>query len=198
MFKRIIGKIRAKKIIKKANQHNHKVMLHIGCGNNYFHGWINIDNNSDNNIKKLDLNWDLRNKLPFVNNSIDIIYNEHLIEHLTVKQSKRAIKEFFRVLKPNGVLRIAMPDLDDVIKQYLDPDWSKHECIKRFGLDFVKSRAEMININFRWWGHQWLYNWEELERRLKECGAKTIIKCEWANSEFYELRNLEEPVTYFV
>jgi len=94
-------------IIQKGN-----IKLHLGCGTIYKEGWINIDNNSDKNIQKLDLDWDLRNSLPFPDNSVDFIFNEHFLEHLTVEEGIQAIKDFFRVLKPGGTMRIAMPDLE--------------------------------------------------------------------------------------
>ena len=41
---------------------------------------------SDNNIKKLDFMWDLRKPLPLPENSVDFIYNEHFLEHLTADE----------------------------------------------------------------------------------------------------------------
>ena len=168
------------------------IRLNIGCGTDYKEGWINIDNNSDHNITRLDLNWDLRHYLPFPNDSVDFIFNEHFLEHLTVEQGKNAIREFLRVLKPGGVLRIAMPDLDKTVAEYYNEDWKNTPVIKNFGLDFIQTRAERINISFRWWGHQWLYNYEELERRIREAvPGVTVIQCELRKSEHPDLRNLE-------
>lgn len=168
------------------------IKLHIGCGTDYKEGWINIDNNSDQNITKLDLNWDLRNYLPFPSESIDFIFNEHFLEHLTVEQGKDAIREFLRVLKPGGVIRIAMPDLDVTVADFYNEDWKNLHVIKKFNLDFIQTRAELINISFRWWGHQWLYNYEELERRIREVDSRvTITQCELRKSEHPDLRNLE-------
>ena len=159
---------------------NSKIKLHIGCGTQYKDGWINIDNNSDNNISKLDMNLDLRNPLPFKDNSVDYIYNEHFLEHLSVQEGLRALMDFRRVLKPGGVLRIAMPDLAEIMSDYSNENWKrdKIDFFQKFGLTFVQTRAEWMNINFRAWGHQWLYDWEELERRLREAGFISIAKCE--------------------
>jgi len=167
--------------------------LHIGCGTVYKDGWINIDNNSDNNIQKLDLNWDLRKSLPFPDDSVDFIYNEHFLEHLTVEEGILAIKDFYRVLKPGGVMRIAMPDLESTVSVYFEKDWKEKykSFYKKFGLTFIQTRAENININFRWWGHKWLYDWEELERRLKEAGCRNIKQCQIFQSEHLDLQNLE-------
>lgn len=179
------------KIIEKLTKNRPSLMLHIGCGKNYFDGWINIDNNSDNNISKLDLNWDMRKPLPFNDGSVDFIFNEHFLEHLTVDEGQKAIKDFLRVLKKGGVLRIAMPDLEDVVRSYQDPKWKDNPTLKKFDLDFIQTRAELINISFRWWGHEWLYDWNELERRLEEAGCKKITKCELRKSVHEDLRNLE-------
>ena len=169
------------------------VKLHLGCGTVYKDGWINIDNNSDNNIEKLDLNLDLRKQLPFPANSVDFIYNEHFLEHLTVEEGISAIKDFFRILKPGGVMRIAMPDLKITIQTYLDEDWKENgkAFLEKYGLAFIQTRAESINISFRCWGHKWLYDWEELERRLKEAGCEKIKRCHLFESEHNALRNLE-------
>ena len=174
-------------------KNNDRIKLHIGCGTVYKEGWINIDNNSDYNIKKLDFMWDLSKALPFPENSVDFIYNEHFLEHLSVEQGGGLLKEFMRVLKPNAVVRIAMPDLEKVVKNYLNKNYlaENQVWLKKYGLDFIKTNAESINIDFRWWGHQWLYDWEELERRLREAGFVKIKKCKLNESEYPELQNLE-------
>lgn len=168
-----------------------KVMLNVGCGTDYKEGWINIDNNSDHNIEKLDLNWDLRNPLPFADNSVDYIFNEHFFEHLSVEESRVAMADFMRTLKPGGVMRIAMPDMEDVVALYLDKKWKKRPVIKNHGLSFVETRAEMVNMSFHWWGHKWLYDWEELVRRANEVGYKNIRRCTLRASKHSELKNLE-------
>jgi predicted SAM-dependent methyltransferase len=179
------------KIKKLTTQHKGSVKLNVGCGTDFKDSWINIDNNSDNNITKLDLNWDLRKSLPFKDESVDFIFNEHLIEHLTVEEGQEVIKDLMRVLKPGGVLRIATPDLEVTVDKYLNLPIEKDATLKKFDLDFIKTRAERINIGFRWWGHKWIYDWEELSRRLKEAGCKKFERCQLRESKHPELRNLE-------
>lgn len=170
------------------------IKLNIGCGTDYKEGWINIDNNSDNNIERLDLNWDLHYSLPFKDGSVDYIFNEHFIEHLSVEEGQSAIKDMMRVLKPGGVLRMATPDLEVTIDKYINIPITKDETIKKFGLDFIKTRAERINIGFRWWGHKWIYDWEELDRRVREAGFTKIKQCKLYKSKHKELNNLETRV----
>lgn len=170
------------------------VKLHIGCGRKYKKGWVNIDNNSYGNIDKLDLNYDLRNPLPFPDNWADFIFNEHFLEHLTAEEGAIFIKECVRVLKPGGVLRIAMPNLENMIKKfYCNENWKEDnaEIFRQYKLDFIKTKAEYLNINFRRWGHQWLYDKEELSRRLKEVGCDNFYFCEVFKSNYPELNDIE-------
>lgn len=167
------------------------IKLNIGCGTDYKKGWINIDNNSDNNIVKLDLYWDLLKPLPFEDNSVDFIFSEHFFEHFTVDESQKIMKDMLRILRPGGVMRIAMPDLEMVVDHYLNVPVEKDPIVKRFKFDFVKTKAEWMNMSFRWWGHKWLYDWEELERRLKQAGYTKIIRCKMGKSKHKELCGLE-------
>jgi predicted SAM-dependent methyltransferase len=189
-MKKIIQKYKFQKLIEERVKNDKKVMLHIGCGRSYFDGWINIDNNSDNNIDKLDINFDLRMSLPIRDNSVDYIFNEHFLEHLTVEEGQRSLRDFLRILKPDGVMRIAMPDLRVAIDRYFDPNWKNDPAFKKFGLSY-ETRAEMINTSFRAWGHKWLYDAEELGRRLKESGGINIKQCNLRESDYAELIGLE-------
>jgi len=162
------------------------LMLNIGCGDVYMDGWVNIDLTS----KKADLRHDLRTPLPYEEGMVDFIYNEHFIEHLTVQDGVVVMKEFYRVLKKGGVLRIATPDLDYLIFKYIF-GWKRQDWIKTYGYEWLKTRAEMINLCFREWGHQYLYNKEELCRRLKEAGFNDVRPCKLLKSRYQVFWNRE-------
>jgi predicted SAM-dependent methyltransferase len=49
----------------------------------------------------------------------------------------------------------------------------------------------MVNIFFRWWGHEWIYDSEEFHRRLKEAGFTQILDEAWGESADPGLRNRE-------
>jgi predicted SAM-dependent methyltransferase len=98
---------------------NHKYKLHIGCGHNRLHGWINID--MDENLKS-DIVLDVTKGLPFQDNSISCIHSEDFIEHISLDDGKFFLKECFRVLKPDGVLRIVTPDLYSFVLGYMNRD----------------------------------------------------------------------------
>jgi len=89
--------------------------LHLGCGGKHLDGYINIDLYEQAGV---DLVMDATDLL-FVNNSVDEIRSEHLIEHFTYHQATKAFKEWFRVLKPGGLLFIECPDILGYCKRFI-------------------------------------------------------------------------------
>ena len=164
--------------------------LYVGCGDTRMEGWINID--IESNLKP-DLIHDASKPFPYQNNSIDFIHSEHFIEHMTVEQGLAFLKEAYRILKPGGVLRTATFDMSIFLKCHAqdNPNWKKDSGLEDVGLGFIKTRIESLNINMRWWGHQYVYDVEELDRRLRESGFNNIISCEYRQSAYSELINME-------
>ena len=75
------------------------------------------------NFKKLPDNivvHDLRKGIPFKNDSVDAVYHSHLLEHIDRSNVKNFLREVFRVLKPNGVHRIVVPNLYFLCKSYIE------------------------------------------------------------------------------
>lgn len=161
--------------------------LNIGSGGVYFDGWLNIDLNSE----KADMKLDVRRSLPF--NNIDLIYCEHFIEHLTKQEAETFIKNCYKILKSNGVIRIATFDLDNLIDNChsMNDEWRETCEVERLGLNSCKTRAEFLNLAFHGWGHQYLYNNEELENLIKIGGFTKYRFCEINQSEVEELCNRE-------
>lgn len=88
--------------------------LHIGCGKVYLEGWTNIDiiNN------EADLQEDVTNLVSIANNSCDIIYACHVLEHLGRDEFFSGLAHWRDKLKVGGILRLAVPDLEQVFKMY--------------------------------------------------------------------------------
>ncbi len=162
------------------------VKLHVGCGNVRFEGWVNIDITG----KHLDVKCDVRKGLPCADNSATLIYNEHFLEHLTCQEGLAVLREFHRVLRPGGIARIATPDLDYLVGKYVSDDWRAQYWLQNLRTE-IQTRAEMLNICFHDWGHKYLYNAEELERRLREVGFGRISRQAWNVSQHPELANRE-------
>jgi predicted SAM-dependent methyltransferase len=162
--------------------------VNVGCGNEPFLGWTNLDLDPQS---RADIVWDVTDGLPFSDGSCAFIYSEHFLEHLPVQHGVHFLSECHRSLRKGGVMRIAMPSVQEVVRQYYENDWAKQPWLEKYGYSWIKTRAECINIAFRDWGHQWLYDAEELRRRLREAGFTHIEDVSWGQSKYRELRNRE-------
>jgi predicted SAM-dependent methyltransferase len=159
--------------------------LHLGCGTVRLDGWVNIDLET-----RADLKLDVRRPLPFGDGAAKLIYHEHLMEHLTVEEGTACLRDWFRLLAPGGVLRIATPDLAYVVERY-QGDWHDQAWLRLPEYAFIRTRAEMMNVSFRWWGHRYLYDGEELERRMRDAGFDPVRRCALRQSVVRELAGLE-------
>ena len=121
------GIVKAKFMLSKKLKNGEEIKLHIGSGRNYLENWINIDFSKRT---KKDLSFDVRKGIPFPSNSVDYIFSEHFIEHITYNEGLFYFSEVFRVLKNGGVLRTAFPDLDFIIESYQNDSWREKEWVK--------------------------------------------------------------------
>ena len=92
-------------------------LLNVACGNRFHKDWINIDfNTSSHDVNAINI----LNGLPYSDNSFDVVYSSHFFEHLTQNQADFVLREIFRVLKRGGIVRIVVPDLENICRKYLE------------------------------------------------------------------------------
>lgn len=91
-------------------------LLNLGCGQCYHHEWVNLDFTSEN---KNVISHNLLRGIPFGENEFDAVYHSHVLEHFNKEDAKSFICECFRVLKADGIIRIAVPDFETIAKEYL-------------------------------------------------------------------------------
>lgn len=162
--------------------------VNVGCGNEPFPGWTNLDLDPGS---RADILWDVTDGLPFADDSCAFIYSEHFLEHLPVQEGIHFLRECHRSLQKGGVVRIGMPSAEELTRHYYENDWARQPWLEKYGYTSIKTRAEYINVCFRDWGHQWLYDTEELHRRLQEAGFTQIENVAWGASKYPELCNRE-------
>lgn len=174
--------------------------LHLGCGTNILKGWLNTDINAHDSVMYLDAS----EPFPLKDDTLDYIFSEHMFEHLSYESGKAMLKECYRTLKPNGVLRLTMPTLDFLIKLYNAPNndiyqqyarWSLKQYAPQMYADFIREYINMpplvVNNFMRFWGHQMIYNFSLLRTMLEHTGFKKITECPVGTSEHSYLQGLE-------
>ncbi len=152
-------------------------------------GWINVDLLPTSDV--VDVSWDVRAPFPLPAGSCSRIFHEHFLEHLDVADGVKFLRDCHRLLAPEGVLRVAMPDLSECVRQYCENDWRDKPWMKKYGYEWIQTRGENLNIAFRYWDHRWLYDREELHRRLLESGFATVRDCGWRESAVPDLAGRE-------
>jgi predicted SAM-dependent methyltransferase len=90
-------------------------VLNWGCGDHLVGGWINSDVKDEPGI---DLVADIRRGLPLEADSVDAVVSVHALPELSYADQVPALRELRRVLRPGGVLRLALPDFDRAIAAY--------------------------------------------------------------------------------
>ncbi len=136
--------------------------LHLGAGARVLHGWTNLDFEPVAGVQF----FDARKPLPFGDGSVEAIYSEHFIEHLTLAEGETLFRELGRVLGKGGVIRFSTPDLKTLVQAY---DRGDLEYYKPVGW-VPDSAARMLNEGLTSWGHKFTYDWAELSRVFRSVG----------------------------
>jgi len=92
-------------------------LLNFGCGSTWHPKWVNLDALAvDPDV----IVHDLRDRMPFLDDTFDAAYGSHVLEHLDPAAGMRLLRECHRILRPRGILRIVVPDLEGIARLYLD------------------------------------------------------------------------------
>ncbi|MBF0233115.1 MAG: methyltransferase domain-containing protein [Desulfamplus sp.] len=92
-------------------------MLNLGCGSRFHPAWINLNFSSTGSGV---IPYNLKHPLPFKKNTFDVVYHSHLLEHFSKYYAKIFMKECFQVTKPGGIIRVVVPDFEQIAILYLD------------------------------------------------------------------------------
>lgn len=131
--------------------------LHLGCGHRRLEGFLNVD-------------MKLTNATDFVSDitalgcpasSVDRIETYHVIEHIPHPEVTRALREWYRVLRPGGTLVLECPDFDEGVRQYLAGDEGRLTSI--YGLQRYEGDTHFFG-----------YNLERLSRLLVSIGFGSV------------------------
>lgn len=93
-----------------------QVAVNLGCGSHYRKGWLNFDlYPASDDVRQANI----IDGVPLADGTADFVYHSHVLEHLFREDAMRFLQECYRILKPGGILRIAVPDLEDAAREYL-------------------------------------------------------------------------------
>jgi predicted SAM-dependent methyltransferase len=116
---------------------------------------------------------ELTKPLPFESEQVDYVYTSHFLEHVEYSAAQQILQEIYRVLRPGGIARVIVPDLNHYISEY---NKNAMEGLKDAGDIFMKG----LNISLRHRDpHLWAYDFNSLTVQLNKAGFQTIERCEF-------------------
>jgi len=159
-------------------------MLNIGAGPNRHPGWLTADAFKS----EADIYMNATSSFPFPDNTFDVIYSEHMLEHIHIDKIPRFLSEVYRVLRPAGVFRVTTPDLEIHAKNYVEKNdaffepiitkykarWSTQK--NKYWLVRSNGGAFMTRAVQRFYRHRWMYDFETLSSCLAEIGFSNCVK----------------------
>lgn len=181
----LIGNIKRNKTWQLKPSLNNKKYLDVGCGHNAHPNFVNLDYEW---LPNVDVCWNLvTNSLPFPDNRFEGIYTEHCLEHIPFEACEKNIKEFYRVLKPGGTLRIIVPDGEIYVDIY-NRQKQGEKILMPYQESYI-SGMHRINGIFRNHGHLFIYDFETFRVLLERNGFKNIKKMSFGKGRNPDLLN---------
>lgn len=174
--------------------------LNIGCGDVPTIGWVNYDNSLALRLARVPIipilmgklglisprqrrfiklvrqvgikYADAVNHIPEAENSVEVLYTCHMLEHLDRNEAEKFLKEVRRVLVPNGILRIVLPDLRFYLENYLK-DTDADAFVESLYMSLPRTSGLVEKLKFLLVGerhHLWMYDGQSLCRLLERAG----------------------------
>ena len=162
--------------------------LHLGCGSNRKQGWVNIDLFNPS----ADLALDLRERFPFDDGTVSEIYSEHVLGHFDYPiDARHLLAECLRVLEPDGVFNIGVPDHQRAYRAYAerDHDYFAQRRLRSYLLTGEPTLMHQLNYCIREEGlHKYSYDEETLVSVLTSIGFDRIARRSFNPSLHYARR----------
>jgi predicted SAM-dependent methyltransferase len=196
--------------------------LNLGCGTKCIDDWINVDNSINARLSAIPgmryLLWktgliskqsferkfenkkirffDITRRFPYEDASIDHIYSSHTFEHLFHDKALDTSRECHRVLKPNGILRIVVPDLYDAITKYVEEYRRKISSYEagKFDAIFHHDINRLYHTDAKLFDHKYMYDYISLSQLMYRAGFRVIRKAKALESGIPGIDEIEKRI----
>ena len=145
--------------------------LNLGCGwRDFGPDWVHIDGGDYPHLNSKDIV-----NLPYEDSTVDLIYASHVLEYFDREEAKELLTKWHSKLKPGGVIRLAVPNFEAMVKLYLEKGYP---LSKFLGPLYGKMPMGEQTIY-----HKTTYDFQELESLLKVLTFSNIETYDWEDTE---------------
>lgn len=145
-----------------------KVQLHLGCGKRYIPGFIHVD---VANYPHIDYRHNIKDLSIFPDEYADLIYASHVIEYFDRIEIVSVLRDWHRVLKRGGIIRLAVPDFEALVELYQ----RFYDLDKILGPLFGRWAVGEGQVFY----HRTVYDFDSLARLLAKQGFENIRRYDW-------------------
>ena len=145
--------------------------LHLGCGKKFLPNFIHIDLDD---YPHIDYKSSISDLSMFENNSIELIYCCHSFEYFDREEAVKVLREWYRVLKQGGIIRLAVPNFEVLSRIYNDTMDINKVLGPLYGKIVIK-RGKNNRILY----HKTTYDFKSLAEILMSAGFKNIHTYDW-------------------
>ena len=188
--------------------------VQYGCGFAAPQGWRNFDASPTVRFERLPIVGRLYTKnatrfpenveygdivkgLPIPPESCGAVYCSHVLEHLPLESFRLALKNTYRMLRPGGLFRLVVPDLEFCVKQYVDDESSEAALsfMRSTGLGREQRPGGLKGLVVSWLGnseHLWMWDFRSLAHELQNSGFTDVRKAFFGDSSEPMFRGVED------
>lgn len=197
---------------------NNDLYVQYGCGMSAPEGWRNFDCSPTLRFERLPVIGKLYTKnqfrfseniefgdivkgLPIRPDSCAAVYCSHVLEHLSLEDFRKALKNTYLILKSDGIFRLVLPDLEHFTREFLNN--SGYDAAINFmrGTHLGQERRERNLRGFitSWLGntkHLWMWDFKSIEHELKAAGFIKIRRAQFGDSSEPMFNKVEDKLRW--
>lgn len=158
--------------------------VHLGCGPINHPHFINVDGS---HYPHVHFQRSLTDLSCFATDSVDFLYASHCLEHFPFEYTSAILAEWFRVLRPGGIARIAVPDFDALVDIYLESNRDVGSILVylmggqgfKYNFHFTQFTRESLTTAFHAAGFREVRPWRPGQDELSSIpdAASTEVAC---------------------
>jgi predicted SAM-dependent methyltransferase len=168
--------------------------LQIGSGPHALPGWLNTDFEP---FSREFVYLDAAKPFPLPDQAFTHVFSEHMIEHVAYDQGLAMLRESFRVLQPGGRIRIATPNIRQMVDLFAEPKTEAQRRYLKWSMELnypgndLHNACLVLNAFVRNWGHLFVYDPGTLQATLEKAGFVEVSREPVGQSHDKVLRGLE-------
>lgn len=143
--------------------------LHLGCGQRFIEGWAHIDAIPYPHLDHVST----IDKMPFIaDDSVDVIYNCHVLEHFNRNAVHDVLVEWRRILRPGGTLRVSVPDFAALCEVY-----QESEDLSLVIGPIIGRQNYLYNFHYN------IFDFASLSKSLVDAGFVDVRQYDWRDTD---------------